>query len=471
MDGRVSVFSSGTRSASAGPSFTSISPRSTTLIGPFSPRSFARGDSRDGARDSIAACRCSARARQAICTRSSILLYPWLQTWQAFNLDTVLSVWLTGVGTYCWLRRHVGPAARAHRSRHLRLQRVCLGPSHSHEHDQRSGQRAACDLGTGKLVGERPMARSCPGRSVALACEVFAGHLQDSLLTIGLVALYGIYRTATERGTRGTPALAGHADRLGRAGRLDVGSSVGPLQGVARSLAVRRRSVVGRPDLRIVESRAIADPGTPRSLRHHARDTDWMDGFYPYHEMNTYMGLTAIVLAVVGAGGRASGDRWSSFWVLLIGLGSVLMLGKYTCLFDFAHRLPVLGSSREPVRFHVWVSLGVAALAATGVERLGRPGVVSLRGGLILAGVLVALSIPIMIFVYAPVWTQPGRWTLPYHLDRYRWLGASSSPPFSGPGCWLLWPGGSRAVPRDRSTRSDRRGGPRSCRYWCWLTS
>ena len=39
------------------------------------------------------------------------LLYPWLETWQAFNLDTVLSVWLTGVGTYVWLRRHVGPAA------------------------------------------------------------------------------------------------------------------------------------------------------------------------------------------------------------------------------------------------------------------------------------------------------------------------------------------------------------------------
>ncbi len=26
------------------------------------------------------------------------LLYPWLETWQAFNLDTVLSVWLTGRG-------------------------------------------------------------------------------------------------------------------------------------------------------------------------------------------------------------------------------------------------------------------------------------------------------------------------------------------------------------------------------------
>ena len=110
-----------------------------------------------------------------------------------------------------------------------------------------------------------------------------------------------------------------------------------------------------------------------------ARDTDWMDGFYPYHEMNTYMGLIAIVLAVVGAGGAASRDRWTGFWVLLIGIGCVLMLGRYTLLFDYAHRLPILGSSREPVRFHVWVSLGVAALAATGVERLGRPGPVSLR--------------------------------------------------------------------------------------------
>lgn len=37
------------------------------------------------------------------------LLYPWMETWQAFGLDTVLSVWLTGLGTFGWLRRHVGP--------------------------------------------------------------------------------------------------------------------------------------------------------------------------------------------------------------------------------------------------------------------------------------------------------------------------------------------------------------------------
>jgi hypothetical protein len=133
--------------------------------------------------------------------------------------------------------------------------------------------------------------------------------------------------------------------------------------------------------------------------------------------------LIAIVLAVIGAGGAAARDRWVSFWVILIGIGCLLMLGKFTFLFDHAHRLPVIGSSREPVRFHLWVSLGVSALAACGVQRLGRPGTVSLRNGLILAGTLIALSIPIMIYLYAPVWTRPKQWTQPYHLARYRWLG------------------------------------------------
>jgi hypothetical protein len=154
-----------------------------------------------------------------------------------------------------------------------------------------------------------------------------------------------------------------------------------------------------------------------------ARDTDWLDGFYPYHEMNAYMGLIAMALAVIGAGGPARRDRWTNFWVILIGLAAVLMLGKFTFLYDRANQIPVLGSSREPVRFSIWVALGVAALAAVGVERLSRPGAVPFRGGLILCGVLVVLSIPIMIYLYTPVWTDPKRWVEPYHLDRYRWLG------------------------------------------------
>ena len=108
-----------------------------------------------------------------------------------------------------------------------------------------------------------------------------------------------------------------------------------------------------------------------------ARDTDWLDGFYPYHEMDAYLGLIAMAWRSSVPEGQRPRDRWTSFWVLLIGLGAILMLGRFTFLFDQANHIPVLGSSREPVRFSLWVSMGVAALAAVGVDRLGRPGAVS----------------------------------------------------------------------------------------------
>ena len=88
------------------------------------------------------------------------------------------------------------------------------------------------------------------------------------------------------------------------------------------------------------------------------------------------------------------------------------MLGRYTFLFDLAHRIPVLGSSRIPVRFHLWVTLAVAALAGVGVDRLARPGRVRLRGAVGRSSLaLAALSVPILLYVYAPVWTEPTRWT------------------------------------------------------------
>ena len=99
------------------------------------------------------------------------------------------------------------------------------------------------------------------------------------------------------------------------------------------------------------------------------------------------------------------------------------MLGRFTFLFDYANKVPIAGSSREPVRFHLWVSLAVAALAAVGVERLQRPGAVRFRGAFGLVVVVLAASALILFYLYAPVWTNPGRWSKPNHLLRYRWLG------------------------------------------------
>ena len=53
----------------------------------------------------------------------------------------------------------------AHRRGHLRRERLRLGPSDPHQHDQCSGQRPVRDLGTGSVVGVGSMARGGARRS------------------------------------------------------------------------------------------------------------------------------------------------------------------------------------------------------------------------------------------------------------------------------------------------------------------
>jgi hypothetical protein len=348
------------------------------------------------------------------------LLYPWLATWQAFNLDTVLSVWLTGLATYGWLRRHVGASGALTGAAVFGLS----GFVWAHLiHTSMNNALTSVPLVIWALESAweggrlRPVALG----AMALACQVFAGHLQDTLLTAGLVGLYGLYRAATERQPRARAWAINFAVAL-----VLLGVTLSAVQWIPSKELLDRSPRAGglewedltygswHPEL--LPTLVVREAYGTR-----ARDTDWMDGFYPYHEMNAYMGLIAMGLAVVGA--AAYRDRWVGFWVIAATLGAVLMLGRFTLLFDLMHRIPVLGSSRIPVRFHLWVSLAVAALAAVGVDRLSRPGAVSLRGAAILAGGLVLLSVPILLYAYAPVWTEPYRWSKPYHLSRYRWLG------------------------------------------------
>jgi Bacterial membrane protein YfhO len=350
------------------------------------------------------------------------LLYPWLATWQAFNLDTILSIWLTGLGTYLWLRRHVGAAGALTGAAVFGLS----GFVWAHLiHTSMINALASVPFVVWGLESSWSSGRwrGAVIGGLALACQVFAGHLQDALLTIGLVGLYALYRAATE------PRLFARFRALaGAIVLVAVGVTVSAVQWIPSKELLDRSDRAGglswdeltyaswHPEL--LPTLVVREAYGTR-----ARDSDWMHGFYPYHEMDVYMGLAAMGLAVIGAGVKGGGDRWANFWVLLLGAGGILMLGRFTFLFDYANRIPILGSGREPVRFHLWVSLAVAALAALGVERLGSTGAVSLRGPLILALLLIALSIPIMAYLYAPVWNPPRKWATPYHLARYRWLG------------------------------------------------
>ena len=106
--------------------------------------------------------------------------------------------------------------------------------------------------------------------ALALACQVFAGHLQDTILTAG--ALVGSTPSTAPRPN----AAAARAARRARPGRRPGGpraSLVSAVQWVpSKELLDRSPRAggldLGRPDLRVVAPRAAADPGRPRGLRH-----------------------------------------------------------------------------------------------------------------------------------------------------------------------------------------------------------
>ena len=347
------------------------------------------------------------------------VLYPWMETWKAFNLDTVLSVWLTGLATYGWLRRHVNAAGALTGAATFGLSGFVW--AHLIHTSMTNALISVpiviwsleCAWSSGKL-------RGLAIGAIALACQVFAGHLQDTILTSGIVGLYGLHRALTERDWPNRARAFGFA-----IGLVTLGMIVAAVQWIPSKELLDRSPRAGGLSWEQLTYGSWSPELLPtlvvrEAYGARARDTDWPDGYYPYHEMNAYLGLIAMGLAVVGAGVRR--DRWVGFWILLALVGSLMMLGRYTCVFDFMNRVPVLGSSRIPVRYHLWVSLAVAALASVGVDRLSRPGVVKLNGVLVLGGLLVIAAIAVALSVYAPLWNSVGRWNTPYHINRFRWL-------------------------------------------------
>ncbi len=348
------------------------------------------------------------------------LVYPWMATWKAFNLDTIGSVWLTGLATYGWLRRHVGPSGALTGAALFGLS----GFVWAHLiHTSMINALISVPLVFWALEAswDGGRARGVALGALALACQVFAGHLQDTILTAGAIGIYAIYRAATAPGVRAKGSILGFAGLLGA-----LGVAVSAIQWVPSLDLLERSPREGGLTWEQITYGSWSPELLPTLVIREAygtlaRDTDWLDGYYPYHEMNAYLGLAGLALAVVGAGYWR--DRWVGFWVILLGLGLLFMLGRYTALFDYMNRVPVVGSSRIPVRYHLWVSLAVAALASVGVDRLSRPGAVRLRSALRASGAVLVASAAILAHDYIPAWTEARRWNAPSHLEHFRWLG------------------------------------------------
>jgi hypothetical protein len=80
-------------------------------------------------------------------------------------------------------------------------------------------------------------------------------------------------------------------------------------------------------------------------------------------EMCFYLGIPVVVLASLGAFSK-KGRLWS----ILAAASVILMLGRFTPLWDIVRHLPGLSYFRFPVRFAMWLTLAVDLLFAFGLD-------------------------------------------------------------------------------------------------------
>jgi len=227
------------------------------------------------------------------------------------------------------------------------------------------------------------------GAGVVLAVAALAGHAQMLLFLILTLALYVLYRLCVDwrRGWR-------HA--LGTLGLAALVAVVG-VGGAALALLPgwEMAGHTGRGHLPF-------DEATRYSLPPYALIGLLAPGFYgrglagfwgPWDRVEVgYAGVATLVLAALGAGvtcGRrglrakappptpdprfpAPSPQSMGFFLLLVPLALLLALGRHTPLYGLLYRyVPTFDQIRAPARLILLVDLGLATLAAYGLDWLG----------------------------------------------------------------------------------------------------
>jgi len=96
--------------------------------------------------------------------------------------------------------------------------------------------------------------------------------------------------------------------------------------------------------------------------------TDYV-GRWQLWEMCGFVGLSGLVLSVVGIARRTQGPIW--VWITFIGLMLILALGRHTPVFGLLHAyLPGFDSFRAPAKFLFPIALMLCMLAGAGFESL-----------------------------------------------------------------------------------------------------
>ena len=210
------------------------------------------------------------------------------------------------------------------------------------------------------LLGIRPLL-TVPLTSAVLAVAFFAGHTQlflYELLALALfVAFYGDYR-------RSVPVLS----------VVFAGAAVLAAVQILPSLELTRLSLRATISYQESTKFALAPAGlltllVPHFFGENARNY-W--GSWTTTEVFGYAGILPLVMAAATL--RLRRQTETRFWLWLAVLGILLSLGEATVLQGWLYRfVPAFDKVRAPGRFLVYFDLGIAMLAAFGLDALREP--------------------------------------------------------------------------------------------------
>ena len=247
--------------------------------------------------------------------------------------------------------------------------------------------------------------------SLVVALQLFAGHTQSAFISLAGATAYSLWRGAFASNRLKSPALPGgskprHLSSNTIAARLRVIASgfwnlgfgiwlatlplaallaaaqLVPTQELweqsLRSAGLNLRIALSFSLHPLLVGRALL-PGYSRSL---------------FSEFIAYIGVSGLVLAVLGASGSRGHPRRLAMLVLA-GLGLFLALGSFNPLYYALANFPPLDLFRAPARWLFLLCFGAAMLAGCGLDllRLERPSRKQVTLALGLPGLLMLLTL------------------------------------------------------------------------------
>ena len=226
-----------------------------------------------------------------------------------------------------------------------------------------------------------------------------AGHPQVALMFVSVWLLYALFRLEWTRQARGLPACV----RLGS--WIVIGVVIGLALGAVRLLPTIETTALsaraGGLSFETAAQGSIAPWSLILGYLHPSFEIPRVLDETLNAEELLYLGFMTPLLALLAIL-VARRHRVVRFLAVLVVVSWILAMGSYSLGFPLVHKLPLFGFFRQPARFGIVASFGIAFLAGYGFDLLLRPEVAKSRpiewlariwtgvAGVITAGTLMA---------------------------------------------------------------------------------